>query len=867
MKKITYIIAFAILSFSSVFALEEGMTVQTLPSGQKVVVKEVRDNNIVKIDTWINTGSINEDDKTNGISHFLEHLFFKGTEKYPTGTFDKILDSKGASVNAATSKDFTHYYIEIPSKDFDLALNLHADMLLNPLIPRKELERERSVVIEEISKTKDSATTRMFDNIYASIYAPSNHPYKRTVIGKKEIIQTVSREEILDYYKRFYTPDAFTTVIVGDVNKNDAVKKVAEAFKENTKRKQEKIAYPSIKPLKNNIKTEETMDVNQTYYMMAYLAPKFKVTSDNYALDVLSAILSSGKSSILKQNLKEKKELVLSIDTGNYSKKDSGLFYIFATLNPDKEKYLESEILKELDKIKKGEFEEERVARAINLIKTDTYYSRESISNISEDIGYDFTFAENDSYYENYLKNISRVTKKDIQNAAKKYFTNYAVSIVRPKSFKPVSNIEEQPAKKDDKLISELDKKKKYLLSNGATLTTKKKNSNSIVAINISIKGSKAVEKKPATALLAALTSTKGTKNYSNAEFSEFLDENGIKLSVSTSNDVFSIVAQTTLEHLDEAFKAIDEVINKPVFLDSELEKVKQRKINELSTISDSPSSFVFDEFKRLAFPNTIYGQNASFMINSIKNVNRNDITEYYSRIINPENMHISIVGNIDDNYVSNKLNEIIKKNPKGSKFEYSNYKYTSFRPEKNVETTLYKNEVEANWMALGFKTCGVNNRKDIATLNVINSILGEGMSSRLFLKLREEKGLAYTVGSTLSTNVKDGAFIAYIGTNEKSIQEAKKGILDEINTIKTEMVTTKELNDAKDKIMGKFLLSLETNMDEADILNWYSVLGRNLNALEEYKELIMNVTQADIIETANKYFSKPYIYTVVKKK
>ena len=116
-------------------------------------------------------------------------------------------------------------------------------------------------------------------------------------------------------------------------------------------------------------------------------------------------------------------------------------------------------------------------------------------------------------------------------------------------------------------------------------------------------------------------------------------------------------------------------------------------------------------------------------------------------------------------------------------------------------------------------------------------------------------------------TNVLDGAFIAYIGTNENSIEEAKNGILAEIETIKTEMVTTQELNDAKDKLLGKFLLSLETNMDEADLLSWYSTLGRDLNALEEYKEMIKNVSQNDIIEIANKYFSKPYIYTVVKQK
>ena len=216
-------------------------------------------------------------------------------------------------------------------------------------------------------------------------------------------------------------------------------------------------------------------------------------------------------------------------------------------------------------------------------------------------------------------------------------------------------------------------------------------------------------------------------------------------------------------------------------------------------------------------------------------------------------------------------LRNILKrgKNPnkKGEKFTYAQMNYTPYHPEKNIETTLLKDEVKANWLALGYKTCGIDNRRDVAVLNVINAILGEGMSSRLFVKLREEQGLAYTVGSSVMTNVKDGVFVAYIGTNKESVEQAKNGILNELEILKKEMVTTEELNNAKDKIMGQFLLSIETNMDEADILNSYNVMGRNLNALEEYKNLVKSVSQNDIIEIANKYFSKPYIYTVVKEK
>ena len=867
MKKIIIVLAILFMGMTNSFALEEGLSVTTLPSGQKVIIKEVHDNAIVKIDTWINTGSINEDDKTNGISHFLEHLFFKGTQKYPTGAFDKILDAKGAVVNAATSKDLTHYYIEIPSKDFDLALDLHADMLQNPMIPRKELEKERSVVIEEISKTKDSPRSRVFDNIYKILYEKSNHPYKRTIIGSKENIETVTREEILDYFNRFYTPDAYTTVIVGDVKKLETLKKVAAAFNQ-TKRKQEVVKYPPIKSLQGIERKYDTMDINKNHTMIAFFAPKFKDVQPNYALDVLATMLSSGKSSILNQSLKENKELVLSISSGNYSQKDSGMFYIYATYEPSKEEQIESAIIEELKKIKEGEFTEALVAKAKNQIKTDTYYSRESISNISDDIGYDYTLIRDLNYYDNYLKNIDKVTKEDIVRVANKYLTldKYALSTVRANNCKPISDVKQRQTEEKPKLIQELNNTKKVLLPNGATLITKRKKLNSIVAIDILIKGSKAIETKPSTAMLAASATTTGSVNYTNAQFAQFLDENGIKLGVTSGNDTFSIVVQTTKDNLDKALSALDEVLNYPTFQDSEISKIKQRKIQELKGVSDSPSSYVFDEFKKLAYKNTIYGQNSSFILNNINNVSRNDIVEYYSKVINPENMNIAVVGNIDENYIAQKLNKIIKKN-NGAKFEYSKQKFSAYKPHENIETTLHKNEVQTNWLALGYKTCGSLNRRDIAVLSIINSILGEGMSSRLFVNLRENKALAYTVGSTMSSNVLDGAFVTYIGTNKGAVAQAKQGLLEEIERIKNEPVTSVELQDAKDKIMGKFLLGIETNMDEAELLSWYSTIGRDLNAFEEYKKAINDVSQNDIIEIANKYFSQPYIYTVVKEK
>ena len=138
MKKLIILVAITLCG-NFVWAADAQM--YKLNNGQTVVIQEVKSNPIVIIDTWVKTGSIDENDENNGVAHFLEHLFFKGTQNHEPGDFDKILETKGAITNAATSKDFTHYYVTIPSKDFDLAMGLHADMMMNPLIPRIEMEK------------------------------------------------------------------------------------------------------------------------------------------------------------------------------------------------------------------------------------------------------------------------------------------------------------------------------------------------------------------------------------------------------------------------------------------------------------------------------------------------------------------------------------------------------------------------------------------------------------------------------------------------------------------------------------------------------------------------------------------------------
>ena len=389
------------------FAFASEAQVYKLKSGQMVVIQQVKTNPIVTIDTWIKTGSINETDVNNGVSHFLEHLFFKGTKAHPVGEMDKLLESKGAIVNAATSKDFTHYYITIPSEDFDLALNLHSDMLLNPQIPRKELEKERKVVLEEISKDGNTPFKKAYDNLNSLMY--TSHPYKRKVIGTTDIIGTIRREEILEYFNKYYAPSNMVTIIVGDVDTQATLDKVQRAFNQEY-RKPVKNVYKKEGNIQTQRKKVEYSDT-QTGYLMIGFRGKNISAKEGFALDVLAEVLGGGKSSRLYRNIKEQKGLAYSISASNIAMKEDGIFYINANFVPQNYEKLEKSIFDEITHIQKYGITSEEVERAKNKIIQDTYYNRESTSNIASELGYVLALTNSSDLYKNYVNSIKKVRR------------------------------------------------------------------------------------------------------------------------------------------------------------------------------------------------------------------------------------------------------------------------------------------------------------------------------------------------------------------------------------------------------------------------------------------------------------------------
>lgn len=862
MKK--FIIVAAILVCGNVVWASQAQMYK-LDNGQTVVVQEVKNNPIVTIDTWIKTGSIDEEDSNNGVAHFLEHLFFKGTKTHEPGEFDKILETKGAITNAATSKDFTHYYITIPSKDFDLAMDLHGDMILHPLIPRKEMEKERKVVLEEISKDLNSPTKIMQDNLNSMLY--TTHPYKRKVIGRSDVIETITRDQVLSFYNKNYSPSNMVTVIIGDVDANHAIEKTKEAFNAEYK-KQTKTIYTKEAPLTKQQKKVEYLDTESGYMVIGFRGTPID-DKDSYALDVLATILGDGRSSVLNQVLKEKKRIAFSVDAGNSTFRDDGIFYISANYEPSKCKIVQDTIFNEIEKIQKNGVTDDQLKLAKNIIERSTYYSRESITNIATEIGYTMALTNDIKFYDTYLDNIKNVSKEDVKKVAEKYLgiNRSAVSIVLPKSAKeiPVASLTQQ-APATAELVSENAQTQKYKLSDGATMLYTPNNVNDIIAISIYAKGGQLAEQKAGTANLTATAMMRGTKNYTSLELSQVLEDNGIKIQPSASADAFVINVLTTKDEYDKTLELLNEVVNNATFEDYEIDKVKTEKLNTIKRNKDVPLQRAIEEYRDLIYQNSPYSISSKILEKNIPNITKEDIINYYNSIFAPNNLVISINGNIDKDKTIQDLNNIFKPKENTKNFDFAQYNSkipTVTTPRQTIQKVP---TTETAWILLGWQTNGVLNEKDYATLQVIDSLLGSGMSSRLFKDLREQEGLAYQLGSGYSPNVLRGSFLLYIGTNPQTLDKAKSGLFAEITRLKTEYVGDKELQDAKEKLLGNYVIGLETNLDKASNIGWYEASTRGYEFKDKYEKLINSVTDSDIIEIANKYFTDDYILSIVTK-
>ncbi|MCS6266375.1 MAG: insulinase family protein [Vampirovibrio sp.] len=412
-----------------------------------------RKGQVFNVSTWVKTGSMNEDAQNNGVSHFLEHLMFKGTARCKPGEFDKAMENMGAIINAATWKDYTFYYVTGPNTDygeFDTALDLHADMLLHSTLPEEEIgepydpakgeeppvKRERGVVIEEIGMCEDRPWNKIYNAVNAMMY-PEGHPYRRDVIGTRTIVGTIPREQIEAYYRRWYSPENMTTIVVGDFDKATVVEKVQKAFDfaSRTDATPALARYTEPTPaetFKGQFVTDpkatryETIvsDVNTQFFSMAFAGPPVEDQAATVGMNIASTILGESLSSRFNQNLVEKQTPsgFNMLGTGQYEFKLGNVVFIQGNFNTTDVTAALDEVKAELIAFLTGKpITQEEFDRIIKKARVDFASGIETTSGIADVLGESLTVNGTVEVFTHWLDVLNALTLEGVQAVAKKY--------------------------------------------------------------------------------------------------------------------------------------------------------------------------------------------------------------------------------------------------------------------------------------------------------------------------------------------------------------------------------------------------------------------------------------------------------------
>ncbi|MEM7554570.1 MAG: pitrilysin family protein [Cyanobacteria bacterium P01_A01_bin.84] len=392
----------------------------------------------VNLSLWANIGSALESDAINGMAHFLEHMIFKGTEKLASGEFERRIEERGAVTNAATSQDYTHYYITTAPKDFATLAPLQIDVVLNPSIPDDAFERERFVVLEEIRRSEDNPRGRTFRRSMEMAF--NQLPYRRPVLGPESVISQLQPQQMRDFHHAWYQPQSITAVAVGNLPVEELVDTVAKGFTVAGIKKDKCIGdkWSEIQPEEpfTEIVRQEYVDDNlqQGRLIMVWRVPGLNQLDCTYALDVLASVLGHGRTSRLVRDLREEKGLVSYIGVSNINHRLQGTFYIAAYCDVKNFSAVEAAIVEHIKKLQSELVTELEIQRVRRRVANRFIFGNEKPSDRAGLYGYYQTLVGDLQPAFDYPHLIQTQDANDLIQAARKYLSPnaYGVLVIKP---------------------------------------------------------------------------------------------------------------------------------------------------------------------------------------------------------------------------------------------------------------------------------------------------------------------------------------------------------------------------------------------------------------------------------------------------
>jgi zinc protease len=815
------------------FREDQGQTTKViLKNGLTVIVREQQAMPLTSITTFIKAGYFDEDDRISGISHVIEHMYFKGTSKRAVGDIARETQSLGGYLNAYTYYDRTVYHTVVPSENTKRALDIQADALWNSVFDATELKREIEVVLQENNRKLDNPPAVALEKLYTTAFR--EHRMRRWRIGTPEGLRALTRDDVVGYFRKYYQPSNIVLSIVGRVDTEETLEEVVKLYGGATDQPVQRDPGPPEPEQRGTRYGWQRGPIEQDHVALGFHGPGI-LTDDARALEVLAAILSEGRASILNQYVRDEQGLITSGSSSLTAFRDLSFLTIdFETAMP-----VEAQIgvLAELENIKKFGVTKEPVERAKTLIAESHYHSLETVEGVAHDIAYYEALGDWKKSSE-YLTGIKKVTVDDIARVAKKYLTfenlstfeylpesvtrmfsdtDYQQAVlqrvpaaVEQRAIQELPVVAEIPAETDAVVHDLVKPIERRSILRGPEVYILEDHRLPLVSFGIFYPGGRLYESANNAGIteLMLRSAIRGTQRFNSADISRRLENAGARIQVVNEPDFFGYVVEGISGKMDQALEILMDILQQPAFQKDEVEGEKVLQLARTKKLRENNYAYPVSLFMQTLFGEHPYGRTSIGTETALEALTRDDLEAWFKTNQRPLVPLVVIVGDTHGTALVASIADALTNEDLHVR-EIASLPSPDVKKEKKetVET------VPRQQTALVYGFPGVNRSgADRYALIVLENIVS-GLGGRFFDAIREKQGLAYTVRTSNTFYTKGGSLFTYTAFSPENEAKVKESLEKEIDRLRNEGVTADEVSKAVAYSIGEHEIGLQTRL------------------------------------------------------
>ncbi len=851
-------------------ALYEGIRAETLANGLRVYLKPVPGSPVVTTMVAYKVGSADENLDATGLSHYLEHLMFKGTDKIMPGDIDRLTLRNGGANNAYTSEDMTVYHFDFAADRWPVALEVEAERMRNLRIDAKhEFQQEKGAVINELARNEDEPWDLEGKAILPLLFGAAA-PYGHPVIGERDHVKAANAEVIKAHYDTWYHPNNASLVIVGGFDADEAMKLVKKHFGAIPAGK-----LPERKPLpKAETKRPARLEMESKFdaprLLMGFNTVRI-TDPDDPVLDVLQSLLTGGRTGRLYKKMVEGDEVATSVSASSSTGRYPGWFGVQVELLPDKDRAaVENVVLKEIKRLQDEPPADAEVRRAQQSVLADAVFGRESVHGLADSIARGVTSADLD-WVKGYLPRVMAVTPKDVQRVAAKYLAADSRAVVWSVPKKkgagargpaPQRTLGRNRAADGPAGGFTLKDTKRVVLPNGLTLLLHENRRLPIFVAEANVR--RVVlhesEDKAGVSVLAGNLLQEGTAKHAGPQIAELIEDVGGALALSSSGGSVKVLSSDRRLGLGLLLECLTE----PTFPKEAFTREKTRLLTTIEYNEQQPENRALTLYRELAYGKHPFGRPLFGKRKAIEALTPDDCRAFHKKVFVPNNTVVALAGDFDAKAI---VAEVAELTAKWEKAELAKPETPAVAMPKEFASKIVSMP-QATQLHFYMGHAGVRrDTPDYYKLLVMDYVLGTGpgFTDRLSARLRDRQGLAYTVSANISSSATEepGLFTCYIGTDPENFAKVKEQFLEELNRIRDEKPTDKEVEDAKQYLLYNLPFRFTTNDRVAGQMLYVERNGLGFDYVEDQIKGIKAVTSADVQAAAKKYLDPAHMVLV----